>query len=180
MTNASENWIMLAVVTQPHGVRGQVKVKSFSDPEDGFARYKNLTDESGKPVTLRVTGQAQGQFIATVDGIKDRNAAELWRGRKLGVVRKALKETHSEHSYYISDLEGLEVVDAKGTMMGVVHSVANYGAGDLLEIKDLEGRTEFYSFTHANFPHVDKEARRITFTPPEILGSRKEEEGDET
>lgn len=171
------DWIELAVITQPHGVKGQVKVKSFSDPEDGFARYSNLTDDKGNAITLRIVGTAQGQLIVAIDGIPDRTAAELWRGRKLGVPKQALKEVDNAARFYISDLEGMAVVSPEGAPMGHVSGVANYGAGDLLEITDLNGRNEFYSFTDANFPAIDYVARRITFTPPDILGSREEEEG---
>lgn len=167
----------LAVITQPHGVKGQVKIKSFSDPVDGFARYPELTDANGTPLTVRIVGEAQGLLIASIPSIPDRNTAELWRGRQLGIPRHALKPLATDDRFYIAELEGMEVVGTDGGPMGTVTGVANYGAGDLLEITDPEGRAEFYTFTDRNFPTIDRTARRITFTPPEILGSRAEEEG---
>lgn len=172
----SNEWVALAVITQPHGVSGRVKVKSFSDPADGFAHYA-LTDKNGNAIKLRITGQAQGQFIVEIDGLRDRNVADTWRGRELGVPRSVLKQTTSPDQFYVTDLEGMAVVNEAGESVGHVSAVVNYGAGDLLEITDHDGKNEFYTFTGANFPHVDREARRITFTPPDILGSREEEEG---
>lgn len=175
MAGTPDDWVALAVVTQPHGVRGQLKVKSFSDPAKGFADYTELTDDTGRAVRPRIEGEAQGLFIVRIDGIADRNEADRWRGRKLGVPRSALKPLADDGRFYVTDLEGMDVVSPEGAPMGRVSGVANYGAGDLLEITDSEGRSEFYTFTDRNFPHIDRDARRITFTPPEILGSRDEE-----
>lgn len=171
------DWIELAVVTQPHGVRGQVKIKSFCDPEDGFADYPELTDASGARVKLRITGEAQGQFIATIEGLTDRNAAERWRGRKLGVPQSALPALPADSSFYVAELVGMEVVDGAAAPIGTVRAVENFGAGDLIDILRADGSSDYYTFTEANFPAIDREARRLTFTPPSLLGSKAEEEG---
>ena len=132
MALPNADWVELAVVTSPHGVRGQVKVKSFSEPADGFASYSELTDASGTPVTLRITGQAQGQFIVTITGLNDRNAADLWRGRKLGVPKSALTVPEDDGRFYVAELEGMRVIDEAGVAYGHVSAVENFGAGDLL------------------------------------------------
>lgn len=177
MTKSSDAWVALAVVTQPHGVRGQVKIKSFSDPVDGFAAYPSLCDAKGNPVKLRITGEAGGLLIASITGVNDRNAADLWRGRELGVPRSALKPIARDDAFYVADLVGMAVVSPEGATVGQVRAVVNYGAGDLLEIADMAGHTEFYSFTERNFPALDLDAGRITFTPPEVTGSKSEESG---
>ncbi len=173
MTN---DWVELAVVTQPHGVRGQVKIKSFTEPVDGFAAYAELTDASGLPVKLTVQGTAQGLVIATIAGVQDRNAAEAWRGRKLGVPRAALTPIATDKQFYIADLHGMAVISPEGAPMGRVVGVANFGAGDLLEIEHVSGEREFYVFTDANFPTIDIDAGHITLTPPDILPTGSEEE----
>ncbi len=171
-----DDWIELAVVTRVHGVKGQLKVKSFSDPANGFATYA-LTDPAGVPVKLRITGEAQGLFIVSIDGLSDRNEAESWRGRKLGVPRSALKQPETDDRFYVAELVGMEVL-TDGAVVGTVTSVENFGAGDLLEITRTNGPSDYFTFTEANFPEVDRTTRRVTFTPPDILGSR-DEEGDE-
>jgi 16S rRNA processing protein RimM len=176
-TDAAPAWVALAVLTQPHGVSGRIKVKSFTDPADDFARHANLTDEAGNAYTLRITGHAQGLAIVTIEGITRREQAELLRGKKIGIPRSALPELKKANQFYTDDLTGMEVVDQTGAHFGRVTAVANYGAGDILDITRAGGKREMYAFTHANFPVVDQAARRITIHPPEILGTRAEEEG---
>lgn len=170
-----ENWITLAVIGQPHGVSGRVKVKSFTDPEDDFARHTTLTYADGSPLKLKLTGHAQGMVIVAIDGVTNRNQAELLRGKKIGILREALPSLDDPNQFYITDLIGMDVVDTEGQPFGRVHNVANYGAGDILDI-ERSGGTEMYAFTNATFPAIDREARRITISPPVVLGSRKEEQ----
>jgi len=177
--NEAPQWVALAVLTQPHGVSGRIKVKSFTTPADDFANHKNLTDESGKPYKIRLTGHTQGLAIIEIEGITRREHAELLRGKKLGVARTEMPKLTRENQYYTDDLIGMEVVNDEGTAFGTVTTVANYGAGDILDIRKPTGKNEMYAFTHANFPVVDISARRITICPPEVLGSKTEEEPKE-
>ena len=162
-------WVALAVYAQPHGVSGRIKVKSFTDPVDDFAKHAHLSDDRGNPVKLRITGHAQGMAIVEVDGITTRDQAELLRGRKLGVARTALPELSNPNAYYIDDLIGLNVVTAENQPFGVVTQIMNYGAGDIIEIKCLTGKKELFAFTHATFPTVDIANKTIIIQPPEIL-----------
>lgn len=164
-------WVALAVYAQPHGVSGRIKVKSFTDPIDDFAKHANLCDERGTPVKLRITGHAQGMAIVEIEGITTRDQAELLRGRKLGVARTALPKLSNPNAYYIDDLIGLNVIKADGTPFGTVKNVMNYGAGDILEIKRPNGKEELFAFTHATFPTVDATQRTIVICPPEIIAT---------
>lgn len=172
-------WVTLAVVTQPHGVSGRVKIKSFTDPEDAIKQHTELSDPAGRMVKFRVTGTAQGQYIIEVDGLTKREDAELWRGKQLGMARAALPELKDDSQYYAVDLIGLCVETADGMAFGTVHALHNFGAGDLLELKRPNGETELFAFTGANFPVVDVAARKLVIDPPEKLGSRDEEEAGE-
>ncbi len=163
-------WVALAVFTQPHGVSGRIKVKSFTEPHDDFAKTPNLTDAKGNSIKLRLTGHTQGMAIVEVDGITRREQAELLRGTKIGVARAALPELKNPNLYYTDDLIGMRVMTEDGTAFGSVRSVVNYGAGDILEITREDGSHELYAFTHATFPRVDNASRTITISPPEIVG----------
>jgi 16S rRNA processing protein RimM len=180
LTTNAPSWVALAVLTQPHGVSGRIKVKSFTDPADDFATHKNLTDETGKPYKIKVTGHTQGLTIIEIEGITKREQAELLRGKKLGVPRETLPELKNNNQFYTDDLIGMEVFAESGAHFGFVTHVANYGAGDILDIRRDNGKSEMYGFTHATFPVVDVEARRITICPPDILGSKQEEPAEET
>ncbi len=176
---APKGWVTLAVVTQPHGVSGRVKVKSFTDPEDAIKKHTTLTDPSGKEVKFRVTGTAQGQYIIDIEGLTKREEAELWRGKQLGMTRAELPQLKKDSQYYAVDLVGLCVETKDGMAFGTVHALHNFGAGDLLELKRPNGETELFSFTDANFPVVDVSARKLVIDPPQLLGSREEEEAGE-
>lgn len=173
----TNTWLTLAVIGQPHGVSGRVKIKSFTEPQDDFARHPHLTYADGTPIKLKITGHTQGMTIVEIEGVKDRNQAELLRGKKLGIPREALPQLESPDQYYAADLIGLQVVDEQGAPFGEVVEVANYGAGDILDIKRPSGKTEMYAFNHATFPAIDMAARTITIHPPVVIGSRKEEQG---
>lgn len=176
----TKQWIELAVIGQPHGVSGRVKIKSFTDPADDFARHPALTYADGSPIKLSITGHAQGMAIAAIHGITDRNQAELLRGKKLGVWREEMAALKADNQFYVADLIGMTVVDAQGAPFGTVEGVVNYGAGDILEIRCHGAHdTELFAFNHATFPAVDMAARHMTIHPPEILGSRDDEQPDE-
>lgn len=167
-------WVALAVFTQPHGVSGRMKVKSFTDPLHDFATHKDLTDAKGKPLKLRITGSTEGGAIVEIEGITRREQAELLRGQKIGIPRAAMPKLEKPNMYYTDDLVGMAVVEADGSVFGLVKSVVNYGAGDILAIDRPERAGELYAFNHATFPKIDVAARRITIHPPEILDGRDE------
>ena len=162
-------WVALAVFAQPHGVSGRIKVKSFTEPADDFINHPTLTDELGKAYKLQITGHAQGLAIVTIEGVTDRNQADLLRGKKLGVVRSAMPELKEPNRFYTDDLIGMAVVEANGVSFGTVTAVANYGAGDILDILRPDGKNEMFAFNDATFPTIDQAARRITINPPELL-----------
>ena len=172
---AAPGWVALAVFTQPHGVSGRIKVKSFTEPADDFARHAELTDESGASIKLRITGHAQGLAIVTIEGVTDRDQAALLRGKKIGVPRGAMPALTNPNVYYTDDLIGMDVVDTTGAPFGTVVSVANYGAGDILDIRRPSGARELYAFTHATFPTVDAASRRITIDPPVVLNAEEDD-----
>lgn len=169
-------WVALAVFTQPHGVSGRIKVKSFTEPADEFASIPNLTDAKGNPIKLKLTGHTQGLAVVEIEGVTKREQAELLRGTKIGVARTAMPELTKPNNYYTDDLIGMAVVDESGAPFGTVRTIANYGAGDILDITRTDGSHDMYAFTHRTFPEVDVTARRITINPPDILRAIPDEE----
>ena len=141
--------------------------KPFADFRDAAAA-KTLTDAQGTPVGITIVGGAQDAPIVRIEGVADRNEAERWRGKELGVARTALQPLTAKDTYYIADLVGLTVVDPQGSTLGDITQVHNYGAGDILEIRFADGRSELFAFTKRTFPNIDTTARRITFITPEI------------
>ena len=158
--------VCVGVVTGAHGVRGNVRIKSFTaDPRD-VARYGPLEDESGEHrYRLRLTGSAQGVVLAHLSGIDDRDRAEALRGLRLYLARDALPPTAADE-YYHADLIGLEAALTDGTPVGRVCAVHDFGAGDTLEIARTEAPPVMVPFTRAVVPVVDIAAGRLVLDPP--------------
>ena len=115
MTKTAENGkVCVAMITTAHGVRGLVKVKSYTKQARDFASYGALSDESDKrSFKAEIVGQTGDVFLVRLDGISDRTAAEALRGVKLFVDRKALPET-SDNEFYYADLIGMTAKTADG------------------------------------------------------------------
>lgn len=126
--------IILGEISRPHGVRGEVKLRSFTEDPCAIAAYGVLTTERGERVTLKNVRAAQDHVIARIEGVTDREGAEKLKGRKLQVARDVLPDLDDDDEAYAADLEGLKVVDEAGVELGDIVAVPNYGAGDLLEI----------------------------------------------
>lgn len=167
----SDTTLLLGVITGAHGLRGEVKIKSFTNIPADIARYGALQDKSGERLfTLQVTGEAKGLVLAKVNEVRDRNAAERLRGVELYVDASRLPPPE-DGEYFVEDLIGMQVRDSHGAPVGDVTAMHDYGAGDLVEITFPDGRNELFAFCDANFPEVNLEERYLVFSPPEILAA---------
>ena len=173
--------VCVGAVAGAHGVRGAVKIKSFTANPADVARYGELEDESGaRRFALRLTGAGKGVLIGHLSGITDRNQAEASRGLRLYLSRAALPPTE-EDEFYHADLIGLEAVLADGTPVGVVRAVHDFGAGDTLEIARPVGPPAVVPFTRTVVPRVDLTAGELVVDPPPGLldgpeGARRKRE----
>jgi 16S rRNA processing protein RimM len=161
----------MGVVGAPHGVRGAVRIKSFTDEPEAIARYGALEDESGeRQFKLRVVGSAKGEgmVISQLLGVDDRDGAEALRGLRLYAPRAALPAT-AEDEFYYADLVGLTAALGDGTGLGKIIAVHDFGAGDMLEIARDAGAAVLVPFTRATVPVVDLAGGRIVIDPPEGL-----------
>ncbi len=164
--------ILVGAIAGAHGVRGQVRIKSFTADPAAVAAYGPLTDESGqRRFELKITGAAKGGVIARIDGISDRTAAEALRGLRLYAPRSVLP-TPEAGEYYLADLIGLRAELADGTCYGRVKDVQDYGAGDILEIERSDGTAELLPFTDRLVPVVDLAAARVVVDPPAYTEAR--------
>jgi 16S rRNA processing protein RimM len=135
--------IALAAVAGAHGVKGELRLKLFSDSVESLARHRKLYVGGVERALLSVR---EGKTpVARFDGIADRSAAEALRGQLVEVDRAALPPL-DDGEYYHADLIGLAAVDADGTAVGTGVAVENYGAGDLLEIEADDGKRSLIPF----------------------------------
>jgi len=166
---AEQQRVLMGVITGAHGVRGQMRVKSFTAEADGLTAYGPLEDERGeRRFALERVGTAKGVLIMRLDGITDRNAAERLKGTRLYLPRAALPAP-GEDEFYHADLVGLAVALKDGTELGRVRAVLAFGAGDSLEVEKSAGGVVIVPFTAAVVPVVDIKGGRLVVDPPEGL-----------
>ena len=136
--------VALAAVAGAHGVKGELRLKLFSDSVESLARHSHLY-VGGRELALRDVKDGGKTAIARLEGISDRSAAEALRGQLVEVERDALPPLEAGE-YYHADLEGLPCVDEAGTDVGTVVAVENFGAGDLLEVERPDGKRSLIPF----------------------------------
>lgn len=165
-TDDSEARICLGIIGAAHGVRGAMRVKTFTEAPQDLAAYGPLTDETGARVFVITQCKADkaGARIF-LDGIASREAAQQLTGTALYVSRDKLPALADGDDFYHTDLIGLAVLDAKGTKCGRVAALHNFGAGDVLEVEGETGQA-FYPFTKKVVPHIDLTAGHLTLEPP--------------
>ena len=170
----------MGAVAGAHGVRGEVKIKSFTADPTKIASYGPVEDESGtRRFKVKVRGHVRGLVIARLEGIEDRNAAEALRGLRLYVERDRLPRP-KRGEWYLIDLVGLKAELADGTAVGTVKAVQNFGAGDIVEVETAGGDSLFLPFTKRAVPDVDVPGGRLVVDPPDEVEWKPEDETDGT
>ena len=145
-----------AVIASAHGVRGHVKVKCFLEDPTLLKTYSTFLNEKGEDVYRieKVLSQDKDILIVSLQGVTDRNQAELLRGAKLMLPTERLPKL-SEDTFYHSELIGLSVKSPQGQPLGMVNALYNFGAGELLEVKTLRGDLQMIPFTRDIVPEVN-------------------------
>lgn len=177
MKNSNEK-LCLGVITGAHGIRGAVKVKSFTQDPAQLTQYGPLSNEAEDIVyDLNVIGNAKGQLIIKIKGITNRNQAEDLKGTELFINRSKLPEA-DEDEFYHADLVGLKALDEDGDLYGVVKALFDFGAGDILEIQRYDGKSVMHPFTIEVVPTIDIEAGHIVVIPPSEVSERDKDNED--
>ena len=144
MASGGERRIALAAVAGAHGVKGELRLKLFSNSVDSLAHHKKLYVGGAERRLLGIRDSGK-TAVARFEGVADRSAAEALRGSLVEVDRSALPPL-DEGEYYHADLIGLPAVDGQQNAIGAVVAVENYGAGDLLEIEAPDGKRSLIPF----------------------------------
>lgn len=151
--------VLLAAVIGAHGLKGDVKLKLFTDD---LARYRLLHAKDGRVFTLT---RARGETAAFAE-VLDRDAAEALKGLELYVARDALPAV-GEEEFYHADLIGLVAMDTEDRAIGTVSAIHNFGAGDVIEIARPDGDTVLFPFARDFVPVVDIAGKRVVIAVPE-------------
>jgi 16S rRNA processing protein RimM len=160
--------IRVARIGAAHGVRGEVKLWSFTQDPMAVASYGPLETEDGlRRFEIEALRPASNFLVARLAGIADRNAAQALCNLDLFVSRERLPPIDDDDTFYHADLVGLSVVSEQGEAIGTLSAIHNFGAGDLLEIKPAGGgETLMVPFTDATVPAIDMKARRMVVVLP--------------
>jgi 16S rRNA processing protein RimM len=169
--------ICVARIGAAHGVRGAVKLWTFTEDPLAVKRYGPLTTKDGaRQFEVTHAREANGHLVATLKGIATRDEAERLNGIELYVARDQLPAT-DEDEYYHADLIGLAAVNAANEPIGRVLAIHNFGAGDIIEIAPAQGATLLLPFTNAVVPTVDLAGGRVVVKlPAEIEGDDPSQE----
>ncbi len=159
--------ILVAQIGAPHGIRGEVRLWSFTESPMAVKDYGALESEDGTQ-TFAIEALRPGKdfLVARLAGVSDRAAAERLRNLKLYVPRDRLPAPEDGDTFYHVDLIGLAAVATDGRNLGTVCAVHDFGAGDLIEVLAGDARV-MLPFTDAVVPEVDLAAGRLIVDPPE-------------
>ena len=154
--------ICLGQIGAAHGVRGEVRLRSFTSQPAAIASYGPLETEDGRVFQIESLRPAKDHLVAKFSGIGDRSAAERLAKLKLYVPRERLPELADADEFYHSDLIGLAIVDRAGQRLGTVVGIYNFGAGDVIEMRPSDGTaTQMLPFDAATVPEVDVAGGRM-------------------
>lgn len=166
MMGIPRDMVLVGVIVGAHGIKGEVKLKSFTSEPLSIGRYGPLQSASGQQFEIKKLKAAKDDFIAGLKSVNDRNEAEALKGVELFVARDKLPKLET-HETYAHDLMGLDVVLDNGSKLGKLVGMPNYGAGDLLEVA-VEGNSEtvLIPFTSAFVPQDDFSNGKIIVNLP--------------
>ena len=158
--------LCVARIGAAHGVRGAVKLWTFTEDPLAVKHYGPLTTKDGaRQFEVTHVREAKDHLVATLKGIATREDAERLNGLELYIARDKLPET-DEDEYYHADLIGLAAVNAADEPLGRVVAIHNFGAGDIIEIAPAKGATMLLPFTNAVVPTVDLAGGRVVIELP--------------
>ena len=156
--------VIVATFGAPHGVRGEVRVKPWTDEPLAICDYTPLTLEAGRTLTLISAREHKSMLVCRFAELRSREDAAALTNRDLLAPRSAMPELE-EGEFFLDDLVGLRAVGADGTDRGEVIAVHDFGAGDILELKPARGRSVMIPFSEAAVPEIDMNAGTLTVEP---------------
>jgi 16S rRNA processing protein RimM len=168
--------ICVARIGAAHGVRGEVKLWSFTQDPAAVASYGPLETQDGtRRLEIKALRPAKDHFVARIAGVDDRDAAEKLRNLELYIPRVRLPEIDEADTFYHADLIGLVVMTSDGVQIGTVHALHNFGAGDIIEIIPIGGGdTLMLPFNETTVPKINIAGKQIMVVLPAEIKARDE------
>ena len=177
--SSQDDRLMIGVITAPHGVRGQIKIKPFTEDISLLTHHGPVSLSDGRSLQLKQTGAAKGQLICSAAEIRDRNTAETLKGAELFIDRAVLPDL-ADDEVYQADLLGAEVVDSQHGSIGRCIGFFDFGAGPLIEVKPDKGQSLFLPFHSQVIEALDLSAGVIRLVLPHGLVNEPEDDPEES
>ncbi len=171
----TETKILLAQIGAPHGIKGEVRVKPFGEPEM-LNQYGKLETKDGQKFKIKRMRPQKNMMVVKFEGVNTREEAEALNRVELFVDRAKLPELEEDDEFYVEDLIGMDVLNEAGEHIGTVLTVPNFGAGDMIEIKPTNSSsTYFLPFTKQVVPQINFEKGSLTVIPPSEVSEHDED-----
>jgi 16S rRNA processing protein RimM len=171
------NPVQMAVIGAAHGIKGELRVKTFTGEPEALGDYGPLSTRDGRSFEVVSVRPAGNVAVVRFKGIDDRSSAEALTGIELFVDRSVLPETIEEDEFYQADLIGLAVRDETGATIGKVLAVQNFGGGDILDLMLGSRKGVLIPFTQAAVPEVSIAGGYVRIDPV-AAGLVEDEDGD--
>ena len=177
-----ENPVLLAQIGAPHGVKGEVRVKSFTGDPMALADYGPLYAADGRKFKIVRLRPANSVLVVKFKGFNWRDEVEKLNRLELFVDRTVLPDDNEDDEFYVIDLVGMDVLNEVDKMVGTVIDIPNFGAGDMLEIRPIaedgkQGQSYYLPFTKAVVPKIDFDKGTLQVIPPDEIDVRPQDNG---
>ena len=181
--SAHDKYLRIAVINGAFGIKGEVKIKAFTDELEACLSYGPLTDARGKVILTPTSSRAvKNAMAAYCEEVKTREEAEALKGVELYVLRSALPET-DEDDFYYTDLIGLQVKTVSGQNAGTIIAMHEFGSNDMMEIKPPKKAdsqaTWYHPFTKISVPIIDIARGRVVIDPLDVVNADPELDDDD-
>lgn len=158
--------VLMGTIGAAQGLRGEVRVKSYTEDPLAIGQYGTLYDSDGNPYEVLDVRAQKNMAVMRFRGINDRTAAEKLNGTDLYVDRDSLDDEElDEDEFFYADLEGLDARDGSGKSWGTVTAIFDFGAGDILELTEKGKRAQLIPFTEASVLEIDFEGGTLLIDP---------------
>lgn len=152
-----QDYFLIAQILRPHGIKGELKIKSFSEDLDNLFAVKNLyikNNEGYSPIEVDGFHLHSGEVLLQLHNVYDRNTAETYRNLELYIAR-ADASPLEEGEFYINDILGFALVDSQGNALGTLQEVLTAYATNVYQATSPRGTLLF--------PAVEGVVERVDF-----------------
>ncbi len=166
----TQELILIGKIVAAHGIKGDVKVKSYTTIPTDFFNYTPIMNKDRAEIKIKLKSSNNSDvLIATIEDVKDRNTSETFKGVELFTFKSSIIN-EDENEILFSDLIGFKIIDDNNNEIGSVFDIQNYGGGDILEIKLINNeKTALISYNDASIIELNTKKGFIKIDQQHLL-----------